>query len=119
MTILCQNYCDGTARHATAVNIITTDGPGDLSPSRLLRRSGVALSIKASAILLSSTLFMGIAAAQTPYGTFADSRQLQPTQAQLESTNDKNVVGWNRSNSHVQPELDRLYDEIMRAATPR
>lgn len=82
-------------------------------------RSVAALSFKASALSLSSMLFIGAAAAQTPHGPIVDGRQLQPTQQQLESTEDKNAVEWNRWNSRVGPEIDGLYDEIMRAATPR
>jgi hypothetical protein len=80
------------------------------------RRSTVALSIKACAILLSSTMFIGAAAAQTPCGAIAHG-QLQLTRAQFESTDDKNLVEWNRWNSRVAPEVARLYSEIMRATT--
>jgi hypothetical protein len=40
------------------------------------------------------------------------------TQEQLESTNDKSTVAWNRWTSRVAPEVDRLYGAIMRAVTP-
>jgi hypothetical protein len=92
--------------------------PSGLGYRRSLRRSTVALSIKACAILLSSTLFIAVAAAQTPYRPVVNGRQLQPTQQQLESVNDKNLVEWDRWNSRVAPEVDRLYGEIMRAAKP-
>jgi hypothetical protein len=87
----------------------------DLGYRRSSRRSAAALSIKACAILLSSMLFITVAAAQTPYGTIVNG-QLQPRQAQLESTDDKNAVEWDRWNSRVAPEVDHLYSEIMRAA---
>ena len=80
-------------------------------------RRVVALSFKASALLLSSMLFIGAAGAQTPHGLIINSRQLRPTQQQLESTQDKNAVEWNRWNNRVAPEVDSLYDEIMRATT--
>jgi hypothetical protein len=67
--------------------------------------------IVAAAVLLTG-ITSDVAAAQTPHWPIVNGRQLQPTQAQLESTHD---VQWNRWNSRVQPEVDRLYDEIMRA----
>jgi hypothetical protein len=54
-------------------------------------------SIRICALLLSSMLFIGAAAAQTPCGPTVKGRQLQPTQQQLEST-------WNRWNNRDQPE---------------
>jgi hypothetical protein len=68
--------------------------------------------IVAAAVLLAIT--NGVAAAQMSHGPIVDGRQSQPTQAQLESTHD---VQWNRWNNRVQPDVDRLYDEIMRATT--
>jgi hypothetical protein len=65
-------------------------------------------SITMCVLLLSSMLFIGAAAAQTPYGPTVNGRQLQPTQQQLESK-------WNRWNDRDQPEVDRLYNVIMRA----
>jgi hypothetical protein len=70
-----------------------------------LRRRAVTISTKAGVILLSSTLFIGAAAAQTPHGPIVDGDQLQPTQEQFKSTNDKNVVEWDRWNSRVQPDI--------------
>jgi hypothetical protein len=67
--------------------------------------------IVAAVVLLTGTI-SGVAAAQSPHWPIVNGRQLQPTQAQLESTHD---VQWNRWSSRVQPEVDRLYDEIMRA----
>jgi hypothetical protein len=68
--------------------------------------------IVAAAVLLAIT--NGVATAQTSRGPIVDGHQPQPTQAQLESTHD---VQWNRWNNRVQPDIDRLYDEIMRATT--
>jgi hypothetical protein len=81
--------------------------------SSFLRRV-VTLSFKISALSLSAMLLIGVARAQTSHGQIVN---LQPTQAQLESTKDQNVVEWNRWNGRVQPDVDRLYDEIMRATT--
>jgi hypothetical protein len=93
--------------------------PPGFGHRRSLRRSAVALSIKTCAIWLSSTLFIGVAAAQVPHGPIVNDRQLQPMQEQLESTNDKNLVEWDRWNDRVAPEVDRLYGETMRATTQR
>jgi len=89
---------------------------------RWLRRS-TALSIKVCAVSLSSMLFITVAVAQKPHGSTVNGRLLQPMQEQLESTND-NTVEWNRWNKHwigwnnrVAPEIRRLNDEVMRAAT--
>jgi hypothetical protein len=74
-------------------------------------------ALKASALFLSLTLFVGVAAAQPPSWPIVDGRQLQPTQQQLESTSDRNATEWTRWNNRVQPDVDRLYDEIMHATT--
>jgi hypothetical protein len=66
----------------------------------------------AAAVLLTGIITSGVAAAQTPHWPIVNGRELQPTQQQLDNTHD---VQWNRWNSRVQPEIDRLYDEIMRA----
>jgi hypothetical protein len=87
----------------------------DLSGSFL--RSVVALSSKISALSLSAMLLIGVAGAQTPHGPIVNGHQLQPTPPQLESPQEQNAVEWNRWNSRVQPDVDRLYDEIMRATT--
>jgi hypothetical protein len=105
-----------SAERSTAQTVTRRTELSGLGYRRSLRRSTVALSIKACAILLSSTLFIGAAAAQTPYGAFANG-QLQLTRAQFESTDNKNLVEWDRWNSRVAPEVARLYSKIMRAAT--
>jgi hypothetical protein len=69
----------------------------------------------AGALSLMSVLFIGLAMAQEPYGPIADGRQLQPTQQQLETRRDP---GWDRWNRQSQSDVDRLYGDIMRAATP-
>jgi hypothetical protein len=48
--------------------------PPGLGYRHSLRRRAVGLSIKACAILMSSTLFMGVAAAQTAYRPIVDGR---------------------------------------------
>ena len=120
MTVLRQEYRDGMAGDGVAVDIVTTDRPAGRSGT--ICRSAVKPRFRACAILLSSTLFIGAAAAQTPYGPVVNGRQLQPTQEQLERTNDKNVVvpnswetHWMRWNNRVAPEMHRLDEEIMRA----
>ena len=65
---------------------------------------------------LSLTLFIGVAAAQTPSGPIVDGRQLQPTQQQVDSKQDNRARQRNRD---VQSQIDRLYDEILRASAPR
>ena len=72
--------------------------------------------IKAFLLSLSLALFIGVAAAQTPSGPIVNGRQLQPTQQQVDSRKDDRALQWNRD---VQSEIDRLYDEIMRASAPR
>jgi hypothetical protein len=85
---------------------------------RLVPRSAVARCIKACVISLSSMLLANATAAQTPHGPIEYGRQLQPTPEQFESMKDENVVEWKRWNAHVQSDVDRLYEEIMRAASP-
>jgi hypothetical protein len=74
-------------------------------------------ALKASALFLSLTLFVGVAAAQPPSWPIVHGRQLQPTQQQLEGTSDRNATEWTRWNNRVQPDVDRLYDEIIHATT--
>ena len=79
--------------------------------------SGAAAEIiKALLLSLSLALFIGVAAAQTPSGPIVDGRRAQPTQQQVDSREDNRARQWNRG---VQSEIDRLYDEIMRASAPR
>ncbi len=72
--------------------------------------------IKAYLLSLPLVLFIGVAAAQLPSWPIVDGRQLQPTQQQVDGKVDNRARQWNRD---VQPQIDRLYDEIMRASTPR
>ena len=65
---------------------------------------------------LSLMLFIGVAAAQTPSGPIVDGRRPQPTQQQVDSREDNRARQWNRG---VQSEIDRLYDEVMRASAPQ
>ena len=72
---------------------------------------------KTSLLSLSLALFIGAAAAQPRSWPIANGRRPQPTQQQIESRAGNAARQWNHA---VQPEVDRLYDEIMRAAaTPR
>ena len=71
---------------------------------------------KTSLLSLSLALFIGAAATQPRPWPIVNGRRPQPTQQQIESRDGNAARQWNR---HVQPEVDRLYDEIMHAATPR
>jgi hypothetical protein len=72
--------------------------------------------IKAYLLSLSLALFIGVAAAQTPSGPVVDGRRPQPTQQQVDSREDN----WARQrNRDVQSQIDRLYDEVIRASAPR
>ena len=71
--------------------------------------------IKAYLLSLSLVLFIGVAAAQPPSWPIVDGRQLQPTQQQVDKKVDNRARQWKRD---VQSQIDRLYDEIMRASTP-
>jgi hypothetical protein len=70
---------------------------------------------KTSLLSLSLALFIGAAAAQPPPWPIANGRRPQPTQQQIESREDNAARQRNRG---VQSEVDRLYDEIMRASSP-
>jgi hypothetical protein len=65
---------------------------------------------------LSLALFISVAAAQTPPGPIVDGRRQQPTQQKVDSKEDHSARQWSRG---VQSEIDRLYDEVMRASAPR
>ena len=71
--------------------------------------------IKTCVLSLSSALLIGVAVAQTPSWPIVDGRQLQPTQQQVDTKEDSRAHQRPRG---VQPDVDRLYDEILRAATP-
>ena len=72
--------------------------------------------IKTSVLSLSLALFIGVAAAQAPSWPIVNGRHLQPIQQQIDSREDTAARQWNRS---VQSDIDRLYDEVMRASAPR
>ena len=67
--------------------------------------------IKTSVLSLSLALFIGVAAGQAPSWPIVNSRHLQPTQQQVDSRTDDRARQWSRA---IQPEIARLYDEIMR-----
>lgn len=65
------------------------------------------------AIFLALAFLAGAAAAQTASGPIVNGHQLQPTQAQIDDK--EGDAGQQRSRA-AQPDLDYLYNEIMRAA---
>jgi hypothetical protein len=72
--------------------------------------------IKTCLLSLSFALFIGSAAAQTRHAPIANGRQPQPTERQVESREGYRPLDWDVP---VRSDIDRLYDEIMRAATPQ
>ena len=96
-------------------HIFTPAKPAD-SPSVSLFRSAPQWVIKTCLLSLSLALFMGVAAAQPSSWPIVNNRRPQPTQQQIDSREDSAARQWNRG---VQSEVDRLYDEIMRAASPQ
>ena len=85
------------------------------NPTNRIARPGFAGLMRATVLSLLPLVVIGAAAAQTPYGPIVEGRQFQPTQQQLE--NRKNL-GWDRWNDNSRSDVDRLYGDIMRAATP-
>jgi hypothetical protein len=79
------------------------------------RISTVAAAAATCLLSLSSALFIGVAAAQTPSWPIVNGRHLQPIQQQL----DMQDIRARERNRAVQSEIDRLYDELMRASSPR
>jgi hypothetical protein len=80
----------------------------------VVRSIGVfAVVITTCLLSLLSALFVGVAAAQTLSGPTINDHQLQPTQQQVDSRENDDARQRDRA---VQSEIDRLYDEIMRAA---
>ena len=71
--------------------------------------------LKTSLLPISLALFIGSAPAQPPSWPIADGRRPQPTQQQIDSREDTSARQWNHA---VEPEVDRLYVEIMRASSP-
>jgi hypothetical protein len=86
------------------------------TPALDIATGATAEIIKAYLLSLSLALFIGVAAAQTPSWPIVDGRQLQPTQQQVDSKEDNRARQRNRD---AQSQIDRLYDEIMRASAPR
>jgi len=76
----------------------------------------MAMITFASLLSLSFALFSSDAAAQNPSWPIVNGRQLQPTQQQIDSRKDEKARQWNRD---VQPEIDRLYNELTRETPPR
>jgi hypothetical protein len=72
--------------------------------------------IKACLLSLSFALLIGSAAAQTRPRPIVNGRQPQPTEQQLENREGHRV---RERDVRVQSDIDRLYDEITRAATPQ
>lgn len=80
--------------------------------------------IKTCLALATSALLIGVAAAQTPSGPTGNGRQpptvgkrqLQLTRQQIDRRVDNGASQRDRA---VQSEIDRLYDEIMRATVRR
>ena len=72
--------------------------------------------IKTYLLSLSFALLIGSAAAQTRPGPIVNGRQPPPTEQQVESREASRARG---RDVRVQPDIDRLYDEIIRAATPQ
>jgi hypothetical protein len=72
--------------------------------------------IRTSLLSLSLALFAGAAAAQSFPGPIVGGRQLQPTQQEADRRGGHATWQWNR---RVQPEIDRLYREVIRASSPQ
>ena len=66
-------------------------------------------------LAVASTLWICTASAQTASGPVAGGDRLQPTQQQIDRRENAQV---GRRNPAAQPNVDPLYDEIIRAATP-
>ena len=81
-----------------------------------LRWRHFAMIIKTCLLSLSSALFISAAAAQSLPGPVVGGRHLQPTQQTIDSKEDYATLQWHR---RVQPEIDRLYEEVMRASAPQ
>ena len=71
--------------------------------------------IRASLLALASALCIGAAAAQTASGPVVNGHRLQPIQQQIDPRQHQRA---GPRNHNVQPDIDTLYDEIMRAAAP-
>ena len=94
--------------------ISTLANPADSAGVPLFRRVPRWI-FKTSLLSLSLAFFINIAAAQPPSWPIANGRRPQPTQQQIDSRLDNAARQWNR---RVGSQVDRLYDEILRAAAP-
>jgi hypothetical protein len=74
----------------------------------------LAMISRVCLLSLSSTLFITVAAAQTPSWPIVDGRHLQPTQQQVDSREHGHA---GQRNVDLQSDVDRLYDEITRRAS--
>jgi hypothetical protein len=75
-------------------------------------RLAVTIVMRACLLLLCPVLFLGAAAAQTPPSwPITGGRQQQPSQQQIDTRRDDKLRAWDR---RVQPDIDRLYDELTR-----
>jgi hypothetical protein len=74
---------------------------------------GSMMIVKTCVLSLSFALFIGMTAAQTPSEPIVKGRHLQPTQQQIDSRESNARRQWD---SHVQWEIDHLYDDIMSSA---
>lgn len=72
--------------------------------------------IKASLLSLPFALLIGAAAAQTPSWPIVNGRQLQPTQQQIESS--ENIAGRQRERD-ARSEVERLFNELTRDTSAR
>ena len=72
--------------------------------------------IKTCLLSLAFALLIGSAAAQTRPGPIVNGSQPPPTEPQVDSSE---AARARERNARVPPDIDRLYDEIMRAATPQ
>jgi hypothetical protein len=87
--------------------------PADSAGESLLRRVPQWI-FRTSLLSLSLALFIGAAAARPPSWPIANGRRPQPTQQQIDSREDNAAHQWALS---VQSEVNRLYDELMRASS--
>ena len=72
--------------------------------------------IKTCLLPLSFALLIGSAAAQTRPSPIVNGGQPPPTEQQVDS---REAGRARERDVRIPPDIDRLYDEIMRAATPQ
>ena len=82
-----------------------------------VRSIGVfSVVIRTCLLSLLSAILVGVAAAQTLPAPTTDGHHVQPTQQQVDSSENDAA---RRRDRATQSEIDRLYDEIIRASAPR